>query len=46
MYGTSKSASPCRKNDCQQMDDRELYHRICDSRGPNTTDEDSNPTER
>ena len=46
MYGSSKAAPPYWKNDCEQMDDCGIHHRICNSGGPNSTDERSNPTER
>lgn len=46
MYGSSKAAPPYWKNDCEQMDDCGIYHRICNSGGPNFTDKRSNPTER
>ena len=46
MYGSSKAAPPYWKNDCEQMDDCGVHHRICNSGGPNSSDECSDPTER
>ena len=46
MYGSSKAAPPYWKNDCEQMDNCGIYHRICNSGGPNSTDQCSNRRER